>query len=155
MRAFTPIIAVLLLSVAGACEQHRAEITMSAAPKQLRLDVPDAQYHLTPEQRARVIADYDADALERLLGMVRPDVRDELLSFFVWSDQPASIGTPSRKLTELPDPQLQAVLEEVWAPYWDHLPAEALDREQAHLPGRDVARRRRELRQKQADAPHD
>ena len=155
MRSFTPILAVFLLSVTGGCEHHGAETTMSAGPQPLRLEVPDASSHLTPAQRAKVIPDYDADALERLLSMVRPDVRDELLSFFVWSDQPAGVGTVSRKLTDLPDPQLQAVLEEVWAPYWDRLPADALDREQAHLPGRDVARRRRALRQQQTNAPHD
>src|SRR4051812_13380522 len=60
--------------VAAAALTPRAlMLTPDAQP--IRLRAPDPHYHLAPEDRARVLPRFDADALERLLAMTRPDLR--------------------------------------------------------------------------------
>ncbi|HEX8430850.1 MAG TPA: hypothetical protein VF625_06160 [Longimicrobium sp.] len=108
----------------------------------LRLTTPDTSYRLTPDQRTGVLPFFDVGALERLLGMVRADAREPMLRFFLAAEKKG----PHAMLTELDDPELQAVLEEVWAPYWKDLPDEILDREEAPIPGREVERRLRAAR---------
>lgn len=48
----------------------------------LRIEVPDRDFRIGTEDRARIVPDVDADALERLLSMVRPERRAELLKAF-------------------------------------------------------------------------
>lgn len=110
----------------------------------LRLADPDASFRLSAEDRANVLPFYDADALERLLGMIDPEVREPMLRMFLASEK----REPRAVLTYLDDPQLQAVLEEVWAPHWELLPPEAVELEQADIPGREIARKRREAPQR-------
>jgi hypothetical protein len=76
--------------------------------------------------------------------MVDGEAREPMLRFFVAAEKRG----PHAMLTELDDPKLQAALEEVWVPYWNDLPDEALNEEQAPIPGRDVARQRREARRR-------
>ena len=56
-------------------------------------------------------------------------------------------GTETRDVTILirfTDPAMQALLDRVWAPYWRHLPPEALDDPHNPFPGRELARQRRQ-----------
>lgn len=77
----------------------------------LRLEAPDPAFRLTATDRAAVAPTFDADALERLLRQVRPEERGEILSYF-------QVGKGARgHLVEIFDPQLQSILEEVWAPF--------------------------------------
>lgn len=48
-----------------------------------------------------------------------------------------------RLVVRLGHPDLQAALEEVWAPYWDSYTDEEMAAEVDYLPGREAARRRR------------
>ena len=114
----------------------------SSDERPLRAVVPDSGFRLDAEERARVVPDVDPDALERLLGMVRADVRAEMLRMFQY---PAS-GERFGYLFEFSDPELQAVLEEVWAPAWEDAPDEILDQGGLPHPGREIALLRREER---------
>jgi hypothetical protein len=46
------------------------------------------------------------------------------------------------------DPARQALIEQIWAPYWEYQPPEALDRDDLPLPGQELARARRDERKK-------
>ena len=141
-RLILPIIAVMVAATA-ACERNPSDTAFAPRPtRSLRAAQPDGAYRLSAAQRANVLTMYDADALERLLQMVRPEARDSVLRFFQIADD----SGPHAVLMHLDDPGLQAVLEEVWAPYWDRLPPEAIDGERAPVPGREIARKRRAAR---------
>lgn len=114
----------------------------SPDPIPLRLPVPEAGFRLEPDVRANVLPCFDVEALERLLSMVNPPLRDELLQPFLRRLP----GEPSPGwLGEIFDAELQEVLEEVWVPYWDDTPVEDLDHYEP-LPGRTLARERRAAR---------
>lgn len=112
---------------------------MAVPPRPLRLAAPDVAYRLSSEDRAKVQEGFDADALERLVSMVRPDMRQELLAHFLVGEE----GGPRRgRIVQMNDPELQRVLEEVWAPMWDGVPDEVLDAD-GPFPGQNVAKQRR------------
>ena len=116
----------------------------------IRLAVPDTAFRLTPQERASIRAGFDVDALERLLAATIPELRRDVLESF----QPAKPGelepgefmTPTTWLT---DPELQRLLDEVWAPWWDHASDATLADETLKQPGREIARQRRAERRKQ------
>lgn len=110
-------------------------------PLPLRLPRADPAYRLDGADRARLLPGFDADALERLLAMVRPDRRPEILAHFRKRED----GERPRHLVALDDPELQSVLEEVWAPVWDAVQATdaELEGDAFGFPGREIARRRR------------
>ena len=143
-KAQIALCAALLALTATGCEHQARAITMTQpSPPPLRLSTPERGYQLPPADRARIVRGFDAPALERLLGMVRPDMRQEILAHFLIPD-----GTESRRhgqLVAFHDSDLQAVLEEVWAPMWDEVGAtdEEIDRNVYGWPGREVARQRR------------
>lgn len=112
---------------------------MQENERESQFGVPDPTFRLSEEERAKVLPEFDAEALERLLGMVPPDRRAGLLTRFQETDEGRG-----RFVIRLGDPALQAVLEEVWAPYWSTYPDEAaMDAEVDYLPGREIARQRR------------
>lgn len=116
-----------------------------AAP--LRLEAPDPAFRLSAADRAAVAPTFDADALERLLRQVRPEMRGEILSHF-------QVGKGARgHLVEIFDPQLQAILEEVWAPFWDDAPDQALEENWYRMPGREIAKARRAAARARAQQP--
>src|SRR5688500_13457782 len=78
VRAFVVATAVTLYG----CEHARGSLMTSPEMQPLRLEVPDHDFRLGADDRAKVVPDVDPDALERLLGMVRPDVRTEMLRLF-------------------------------------------------------------------------
>lgn len=102
----------------------------------MRLEAPDPGFQLSPEDRAMLAPGFDVNALERLLKQIRPDLRREILSYF-------QVGKSGGHLIEIHDPDLQAVLEEVWAPFWDNVPDEALEADWYRMPGREIAKARR------------
>ncbi|HST59627.1 MAG TPA: hypothetical protein VLK84_13075 [Longimicrobium sp.] len=105
----------------------------------LRLAKADSTYQLSVDDRAQLARGFDADALERLLREVRPDMRGEILAHF----QVSASGARRGHLMEIHDPHLQAILEEVWAPMWDDASAEAIEQGWFEMPGREIARARR------------
>ena len=104
-----------------------------------QIGVPDPSFRLSPEERARVPKVWDVDALERLLGMMPPEAREEMYRSFL----PPEPGLLFNFLVELRHPKLQAALEEVWVPYWDGYTDEEMDREPDYMPGRVLAKKRR------------
>jgi hypothetical protein len=90
------------------------------ADNPIRAAVPAINFHLTPTQRERVSPGFDVDALERLLAQVAPARRQEILSYFL---KPEPNTPRGGMLTHIKDPELQALLEEVWAPVWDQVGA--------------------------------
>jgi hypothetical protein len=105
-----------------------------------RLDPADASSRLSPEDREKLRTGFDADALERLLSMVIPDVRPELLRAFQW---PPRGESPPNIMYFKNDPALNAVLDEVWLPMWEQVSPESMDSETKEFPGLALARRRR------------
>lgn len=102
--------------------------------------IPDPTFKLSPEQRTEVHPYFDADALERLLGMMPPEARPDTFSRFV---RPAEWTGRVRYLVSLGHPALQEALEEVWLPFWAGMSDEEMEAQPDVLPGRELARRRR------------
>lgn len=113
-------------------------------PRAIRLPEPDQRFRLSESERAQVRPGFDSDALERLLANVVPIVRPGILKSFL---QPPP-GQPADLLVQMGDPTLQPLLDEVWAPMWDHLPHDAINTETKNFPGRELARQRRAERLK-------
>lgn len=97
--------------------------------------VVDPSYQMCERDKSNVMYIFDVAALERLISMLPPEDRDEVLSHFQYG-APGSEEAPP-KLVSFDDPVLQAVLEEVWVPYWDTLPLGAVG--DSRLPGRQLA----------------
>jgi hypothetical protein len=116
-------------------------MTTSPSPKALRLETPDRNFKLTPQERASIRPIFDVDALERLLASVEAPFRAFLLSRF----QAAEPGTFGPMMMKMGDPALQPLLDEVWVPMWEMYP-ELIDTETKEYPGRELARQRRAAR---------
>lgn len=129
-----------------ACEHRPGALMTSPEAEPLRLEAPDAAFQLTAQDRAELAPVFDADALERLLRELRPDMRGEILAYF-------QKGKSSGHLVQIHDPHLQTILEEVWAPYWENAPDEALDADWYRMPGREIAKARRAAARARAQQP--
>jgi hypothetical protein len=131
-----------ILAVATGCDRQSTNLTMTTQPHPIRAEVPAVDFRLTPAQRERLMPGFGVLALERLLAHVVPERRSEILSYF---EKPEPNAPRRGMLAQIKDPELQPLLEEVWAPVWDH--AEVSDAElqknEMHLPGRDLAIQRR------------
>jgi hypothetical protein len=101
-----------------------------------RAYVVDASYQMSDRDKSNVMSIFDVAALERLISMLPPEHREEVLSHFQYGDPTSEEAPP--KLVQFDDPDLQAVLEEVWVPYWNTLPPEALFSD-SEIPGRQLA----------------
>lgn len=109
-------------------------------PVSISLNTPDPSFRLDAAERANIGEMYDPDALERLLALVQPDKRAEILAHF--QIQPAD-GQRRGFLVELLDPRLQPLLDAVWAPLWRNATDEEIDANIYGLPGRAAAKRQR------------
>lgn len=106
----------------------------------LRQDPPAADFRLDAAARAKVPPGIDADALERLLAHIIPEERADILAYF---QVPLERGRGY--LMGFHDPQLQPLLEEVWAPMWDFSNAtdEQIRNRDYPFPGAAIALARR------------
>ena len=116
----------------------------SPEPHPLRLALADKSYRLSDADRAKLLPGFDVRALERLLGMTRPDMRQEILKYFQQRERGQHIG----HLMGIEDPELQKVLEEVWVPMWNHVGATdaQLEANDYGFPGCEIAKQRRSAR---------
>jgi hypothetical protein len=115
---------------------------MDVTPTPIRLASPTRGFHLTASEREKLVPGFDADALERLLARIIPERRTEILAYFqVPQDRSVRLG----QLIQIKDPELQPILEEVWAPMWDRVGAtdEDIARNTYDFPGREIAQARR------------
>jgi len=101
-----------------------------------RTYVADASYRMSDRDRANVMDIFDLAALERLISMLTPEDRSEVLSHFQYGDPTSEYPPP--KLVRFDAPELQEVLEQVWVPYWYTLSPAALNSE-SQIPGRQLA----------------
>jgi hypothetical protein len=127
-----------------------------------REPLPDLGLHLEPDVRAALARRFDVDALEELLQMMRPEERSHLLASL--SIQGSGIRSASpmvqqrspehqdgstqdvRILVRTSNATKQALLDRIWAPYWDELPKGAVDDQTYPFPGRELARARQAAR---------
>jgi hypothetical protein len=98
----------------------------------------DPAFRLTDADRERMRRFFDLDALERLLSHVPPERRPEILESF---QIPQS--NEVRELWFIDDPELQEMLEEVWAPFWMRMPLETVEMDDSERPGKRLAIARR------------
>ena len=98
--------------------------------------IPDPAYHLSAGEKSKVMEIFDVNALERLLSMLPAADRPGILAHFQYPD--GEMAPPPPKLVHLDDPDLQAVVEEVWVPFWDTVPLSAMY-EESGIPGRQLA----------------
>jgi hypothetical protein len=92
---------------------------------------------MSERDKSNVMYIFEVAALERLISMLPPEDCDEVLSYFQYGE-PGSEEAAS-KLVSFEDLDLQAVLEEVWVPYWDTMPPAALHSD-SPIPGRGRVR---------------
>lgn len=111
---------------------------MTPSPTPIRLEIADARFRLSAAERASVSPIFDPEALERLLARVRPDVRQEIFAQFQMRR-----GKNLGRIVEINDPELQPMLEEVWAPAWDSATDQEVEDDVYGLPGREVVKERR------------
>ena len=118
----------------------------------LALGEPDLTYRLSPEDVARVVPGFDVDALERLLRRIRADMRGAILREF---QLPAPGEPDPGGISAFTEPVLNPLLEEVWATMWEEEPDEFLAEGASSMPGRTLARQRREERRRRTASPHE
>jgi hypothetical protein len=122
-----------------ACERATVEPAMRPInPVTIRLDSPDPYFRLSAEERALVRQGFDADALERLLSHIEPAFRPVLLKDFLQPEIPGEWTLT----VQMGDPELQPLLDEVWAKGWEELGIGEIDAEESDYPGKQLARRR-------------
>lgn len=136
MKPSAAFLAVVVSVVLSACEQASEAPTMSFDTTQPRRSFsPDPSYRLSDVDRARVSDIFDVNALERLISMLPSGDRADVLEHFTSTEyEEEHMGY----IVHLNDPHLQAVLEEVWLPYWSTVPSAALY-ETSEIPGRQLA----------------
>jgi len=145
MRLLTRLLPLALaghLTLTG-CERLPPTET-APMPVSISLNEPDPSFRLDAAARAIIGIDYDADALERLLQLVHPDHRMEILAYFQFNP---SDGRKRAYFIELLDPKLQPLLDPVYAPAWQNATDEELEANIYGLPGRaTVMKQRQEMR---------
>jgi hypothetical protein len=100
---------------------------------------------LAPDVREQLARQFDVDALEELLGTVPVEERAWVLRSF-GADDDDDLRTETRDVSIMvwsSNPARQALLDRVWAPFWNTLPPEYLDDPDLPYPGRELARRQR------------
>lgn len=100
---------------------------------------------LPAEIRSRLESRFDVAAVEELLGMMAPEEQHEFLESIGATATPPANGETKTVVvfSRSTDPLRQALLDRMWAPFWDHLPPEFLDRTDLPYPGRELAKARR------------
>ena len=102
---------------------------------------PDLTVKLTGEQRAKLIDGIDHDALERFLQTLPADLRSTVLTAFTKAEPGKKGNAQIVAMIGFDD----TLLADVWAPTWEAMGAEAIDRTvpyEFELPGREIARER-------------
>lgn len=141
---------VLVAGVLVACESlPRTPVTNEPVADPIALRAPDTSFRLSAEQRAGVGEGFDVDALERLLARIRPDMRQAIYLHFARVEPGAR---PRGWLVEFNEPELQPLLEEVWATQWDDASDEELRTRAFFYPGWEIAKERRARLRRLRDA---
>ena len=143
-----PLILAGQLTLTG-CERLPPTET-APTPVSISLDTPDKSFRLDAAVRAKINPMYDPDALERLLQLVHPDHRMDILAHFVGPFD----GERRGFLVEIFDAKLDALLDPVWAPMWDNATDEELEANIYGMRGRaTVMKRRQEMQDRRRADP--
>jgi hypothetical protein len=107
-------LAVLVL-LAGACAPTPTSNHVVNAPSNqpVFLRASDTHFRLSQDQRAAVHPSYNADAVERLLSWIRPEIRIEVLETFSRSSvaelgEKVALGEPT---WEVEHPQIREIVK--------------------------------------------
>jgi hypothetical protein len=120
-------------------------------PVSISLNTPDESFRLDAAERENIQDMYDPDALERLLQLVHPDHRMNILAHF--QIQPWN-GQRYGNLVELFDPKLDPLLDPVYAPMWKDATDEELEANIYGMRGRAfVMKQRQEMRDRRRAEP--
>jgi len=120
-------------------------------PVSISLDMPDQSFRLDAAERANIRDIYDPNALERLLRLVHPDHRMDILASF--QIEPFD-GEHRGLLVEILDPKLDPLLDAVWAPMWKNATDEELEANIYGMRGRaTVMKQRQEVRTRRHGDP--
>ena len=105
----------------------------------------EPEFRLTAELRAQVVPEFDCDALERFLQYLDPVTRAHLLDLFLLPEHRSVPPVPNQFFTLVgsTDDRFNALLAEVWQPFWLDKPDEMLENPDSRYPGRELARERR------------
>jgi hypothetical protein len=103
--------------------------------------LPDPNYRIDAAARARLREGVDPNALELLLQHFPAASRARHLEMFSQLSGKYLVG--GRVLTAISDPSQQAMLDEVWQPYWASMSDRELFEGSGGPPGRELAKRRR------------
>ena len=148
------LVRLLPLALAGhltlaACERLPPTET-APMPVSISLDTPDESFRLDEAVRANINPMYDPDALERLLQLVHPDHRMDILAHFIGPFE----GERRGLLVEIFDPKLDALLDPVWAPMWKNATDEEVEANIYGMRGRaTVMKQREEMRDRRRTDP--
>jgi tRNA A37 N6-isopentenylltransferase MiaA len=144
-----PLIVAGHLTVTG-CERLPPTET-APMPVSISLDAPDESFRLDAAARANINSMYDPDALERLLQLVHPDQRMDILAHF--QIEPFD-GQRRGLLVEIFDPKLDPLLDPVWTPMWENATDEEVEANIYGLRGRaTVLKQRQEMRERRRTEP--
>jgi hypothetical protein len=114
-------------------------------PVSISLNSPDESFRLDAAERANIGPMYDPDALEHLLRRVQPEHRMEILAHF--QIEPFD-GKRRGFLDEILDPELDPLLDAVYAPLWQNATDEQVEANLYGLRGRaTVMKQRQEMRE--------
>lgn len=117
MRRAAALAALVLL--AGACAPSPTSNRVVNAPSDqpVFLRASDTRFRLSQDQRAAVHPAYNADAVQRLLSWIRPEIRLEVLATFAGSSVAAlgekvALGEPT---WDVEHPQIREIVKELRA----------------------------------------
>lgn len=151
-----PLARLLPLALAGhltltGCDRLPPTET-APMPVSISLDKPDESFHLDAAGRANINGMYDPEALERLLQMVHPAQRMEILAHF--QIEPFD-GRRRGLLVEILDPKLDPLLDPVWAPMWENATDEEVEANIYGMRGRATVmkKRQQEMRDRRRTDP--
>jgi hypothetical protein len=135
----TAFAAVIIIAACDRTPATTMSENESQAPRPVRL---------SSDVRKRWEGRFDVTAVEELLASMTPgDQHDFLVSIGATGTTPSGAETRDvTVLTRSTDPARQALIDRMWAPFWDHLPPELLDRTDLPYPGRELAKARRAAR---------
>jgi hypothetical protein len=102
----------------------------------------DARSHflLTAEQRSRLVPNINVDALQRFLEIAGKNAEERNVLLQLFSEHPGQNASFQLVGTVAANPQIKALLEEIWAPTWEAWGPDAVEHSDATLPGREIAR---------------
>lgn len=110
--------------------------------------VADHPIRLTDGRRRRIAENFDPDAVEQIANLLPVEERRHFLRSFggVPGEAPAPATREQQDFAVLvrhSDPKIEALIEQMWTPWWDHEPAAALDDPNYNFPGKELAKKRR------------